>query len=123
LAISAWGLGYAVYRGYYAAGGTRWLPGQPADPAQFRLINGAAAIILLIAAAAPLAMLPMWRRHRARLAALALCRAVAVGCVTHALINATERILSLAGLLQIEYPKSVWASIDSHGRSAGSVLQ
>jgi hypothetical protein len=32
-----WGVGavYALYRGYYAVGGTLLLPGRPADPAQF----------------------------------------------------------------------------------------
>jgi hypothetical protein len=113
IAVSGWSLAYAMYRGYYAVGGTGWLPGRPADPAQFRLINGAAAIILLVAAAAPLVLLPFWRRRRTRLVALALCWVVAVGCVTHALINVIQRILSLAGLLRIEYPASVWASINS----------
>jgi len=112
IAVSAWGMGYAVYRGYYALGGTGWLPGQLADPARFRLINGAAVIILLIAAAAPLALLPFWRHRRARLVALALCWAAAVGCVSHALINIIQRILSLTGRLTIEYPTSVWASIN-----------
>jgi hypothetical protein len=30
----------------------------------------------------------------------------------HALINMTLRVLSLAGLLQIDYPASVWVSVD-----------
>jgi hypothetical protein len=43
---------------------------------------------------------------------LAVCWAVAVGCCTHALINSIQRVLSLAGLLRIEYSPTVWATID-----------
>jgi hypothetical protein len=39
IAVAVWGLGYALYRGYYALGGTLLLPGTPADPTQFRLIK------------------------------------------------------------------------------------
>jgi hypothetical protein len=45
---------------------------------------------------------------------LAVCWLVAVGCSMHALIDIVQRVLSLAGLLRIEYPSSVWASIDRH---------
>jgi hypothetical protein len=38
VAVALWGLGYALYRGYYALGGTRLLPGTLADPTRFRLI-------------------------------------------------------------------------------------
>jgi hypothetical protein len=112
VALAAWGLGYALYRGYYALGGTLLLPGTLADPRQFRLINAAAVAVLTIAAALPIAVLPLWRRPRARLVLLALCWLVAVGCSMHALINMIQRVLSLAGLLRIEYPATVWASID-----------
>jgi hypothetical protein len=112
VALGAWGLAYALYRGYYAVGGTLLLPGRPADPAQFRLINAVAAVILVIAAALPIAVLPLWRIPRARWVLLAVCWAVAVGCCTHALINSIQRVLSLAGLLRIEYPPMVWAWID-----------
>jgi hypothetical protein len=30
----------------------------------------------------------------------------------HALIDSIERVLSLAGLLRIEYPSTIWATID-----------
>jgi hypothetical protein len=43
---------------------------------------------------------------------LAVCWVIAVGCIMHALIDSIERVLSLAGLLTIEYPATVWASID-----------
>jgi hypothetical protein len=67
--------------------------------------------ILAIAALLPIAMLPLWRRQRARPVLLAICWLVAVGCTMHALIDSIERVLSLAGLLRIEYP-TMWASID-----------
>jgi hypothetical protein len=94
---------------------TRWdtpAAGTPADPAQFRLINAAAVVILAIAAVLPIAMLPLWQRPKARPVLLVLCWVVAVGCIMHALIDGIQRILSLAGLLIIEYPAGVWASID-----------
>ena len=62
VAVAVWGLGYALYRSYYALGGTLLLPGTPADPAQFRLINAAAVVILAIAAVLPIAMLPLWQK-------------------------------------------------------------
>jgi hypothetical protein len=112
VAVAVWGLCYTLYRGYYALGGTLLLPGTPADPTQFRLINAAAVAILAIAAMLPIAMLPLWRRQRARPMLLAVCWLVAVGCSMHALIDSIQRVLSLAGLLRIEYPSAVWASID-----------
>ena len=66
VAVAVWGVGYALYRGYYALGGTVLLPGTPANPAQFRRINAAAVAILSIPAVLPIAMLPLWRRPRAR---------------------------------------------------------
>jgi hypothetical protein len=110
--VAIWGLCYAFYRGYYALGGTLLLPGTPADPAQFRRINAAAVVILSIAAIMPIAILPLWQRRRVRPVLLAVCWLVAVGCIMHALIDSIERILSLAGLLTIEYPAGVWAYID-----------
>jgi hypothetical protein len=112
VAVAIWGLSYALYRTYYALGGTLWLPGTPADPAQFRRINATAVVILLTAALLPIVMLPLWQRPRARPALVVVCWVVAVGCIMHALIDSIERILSLAGLLTIEYPAGVWASID-----------
>jgi hypothetical protein len=112
VAVGVWGMCYALYRGYYALGGTFLLPGMPADPAQFRRINAAAVVILVVAALLPIAMLPLWQRQRIRPVPLAVCWVVAVGCIMHALIDSIERILSLAGLLSIEYPAGVWASLD-----------
>src|SRR6185312_3206321 len=42
-AAAAWGLAYAAYRGYYALGGTGFLPGTPVPGGPFRRINAAAA--------------------------------------------------------------------------------
>jgi hypothetical protein len=41
---------------------------------------------------------------------LALCWVVAVGCVMHALVDGTARILSLAGMLHMDFP--FFSSID-----------
>jgi hypothetical protein len=112
VAVAVWGLCYALYRSYYALDGTLLLPGTPADPTQFRRINAAAVAILTVAAVLPVAVLPLWRRPRARALLLAVWWLVAVGCSMHALIDIIQRVLSLAGLLRIEYPATVWASID-----------
>lgn len=112
LLAGGWGLGYALYRGYYALGGTAGLPGTLAQPGLFRFINAVAAVILLVAAVLPVALLPLWSRRAARPVLLGLCWAVAVGCVMHALIDEAQRALSLAGLLRIDYPATVWASVD-----------
>lgn len=109
-----WGVG-AVLRALprlLRGWGALLLPGRPADPAQFRLINAVAAVILVVAAALPIAVLSLWRIPRARWVLLAVCWGVAVGCCTHALINIIQRVFSLAGLLRIEYSPTVWASID-----------
>jgi hypothetical protein len=58
------------------------------------------------------ALLPLWPRRTARPVLLGLCWMVAVGCVMHALIDEAQRVLSLAGLLRIDYPATVWASVD-----------
>jgi hypothetical protein len=112
VAAAIWGLGYAVYRGYYAAGGTFWIPGVPAPHGPWRLDNLAAALIIGVGAALPLAALPLWTRRRARSLLLATCWLVAVFCSMHALVDMTERVLSLTGHLRIDYPSTVWTSVD-----------
>lgn len=111
-AAAAWGLAYAAYRGYYALGGTGFLPGTPVPGGPFRRINAAAAVILLVAAILPVAALPLWSHRRWRPLLLAVCWLVAVLGCGHALIEGTQRVLSLSGRLTIDYPASVWASID-----------
>jgi hypothetical protein len=64
---------YAIYRGYYALGGTAGRFGTPLSEGQWRLINGIAAAILLVDAVAPLGLLSARRARRLRPALLALC--------------------------------------------------
>jgi hypothetical protein len=84
--------------------------GTPVSLNTWRLINAVAAVLLVIAAVLPVATARQWRRRRARTALLALCWLVAVGCVMHALVDDTIRLLSLAGVLQMHFP--FFASID-----------
>lgn len=84
--------------------------GTPVSPSQWRLINGVAAMILLIAAMLPVAAIPLWQNLQSRLVLLTLCWVTAVGCVMHALVDDTARILSLTGVLHLDFP--FFASID-----------
>jgi hypothetical protein len=102
-----WGLSYAAYRGYYALGGTAWLPGAITDPTTFRLINAVAVIALLLAAAMPIATLQLWRRRMLRRLLLVACWIVAVGCVMHAIIDIVQQCLSLAGVLSVQGDSAV----------------
>jgi hypothetical protein len=113
VAAGIWGLCYAAYRGYYAAGGTAFLPGviRRGSEGQFQLINLAAVVVLAVAAVLPVAALPLWARRWSRRVLLALCWVVAVGCCMHALIDMVQRVLSLAGLVHIHYPP-LWATVD-----------
>jgi hypothetical protein len=112
VAAGIWGLWYAAYRGYYAAGGTAWLTGTLARPAEFRQVNLVGAIIIASAAVLAVAVLPLWSRHGARRVLLGLCWAAAVGCCMHAMIDMVQRVLSRAGLLQVHYGGAVWAAVD-----------
>lgn len=112
LVTSACALGYAAYRGYYAAGGTAGMIGVPRSESEFRLLNVAAVVVLLVAAILPVAALPLWRRPRPRRILLAVCWVVAVGCVMHALIDDVQRVVSLAGGREIRYPAAQWVSVD-----------
>ncbi|HEX6498983.1 MAG TPA: DUF3995 domain-containing protein [Micromonosporaceae bacterium] len=113
VAAAVWALGYALYRGYYAAGGTAFLPGtiRPGSEGQFRLINLVAAIVIGIAAFLPLATVPLWSRRWPRRVLLALCWVVAVGCCMHAVVDSIERVLSLVGVVDVRYPP-MWATVD-----------
>lgn len=95
---------YAAYRGYYGLGGTAGMFGTPASPAQWRAVNLAAAGMLLAVALLPVAALPLWSRQRPRRVLLASCWVFAVGFVMHALVSDIQRVLSLAGVLQLRYP-------------------
>jgi hypothetical protein len=104
LVASGWAFLYALYRGYYGLGGTVGMFGTPVSQAQWRAVNLIGAAILLVIALLPIAALPLWPRPRLRPVLLALCWLLAVGFVTHALIDDIQRVLSLAGVLQIDYP-------------------
>jgi hypothetical protein len=109
-AACGWALPYAAYRGYYALGGTVGMFGTPVSMGQWRLINAEGAASLLVAAVLSVATLPLWQRRRARLVLLELCWVIAVGCLMHAFVDDTARILSLAGVLHMDFP--FFASID-----------
>lgn len=109
MALAAWGLAYACYRGYYAVGGEVGMIGRPVSPAQFRAVNAAGAAVILLASAFPPAA-----AHGS-----VLRRAVpvvgwvgAVGCCMHAAVDAVLRALSLAGVHPTQLPASVWETVD-----------
>jgi hypothetical protein len=104
LITAGWGFWYAMYRVYYGLGGTAGMFGVPKSESQWRAINLAGAAILLLVAVLPVAILPLWKRPRVRPILLGLCWLLAVGFTMHALIDDIQRILSLAGVLQLDYP-------------------
>ncbi len=108
----AWALLYALYRGYYALGGSVGMFGTPVSESQWRLVNGVGAALILLAAILPLATARMWRNPRARVALLTIGWVIAVGCVMHGLVDAITRLLSMAGLLYMEFPFFVAGSVD-----------
>lgn len=107
---AGWSLFYALYRLYYAAGGTIGRFGTPLSEQQWRSINATAGVLLLAAAILPIVMLRMWRNPRARFLLSGLCWIVTVACISHALIGIAQRVLSLTGLLTMRYP--FWRTID-----------
>jgi hypothetical protein len=113
-ALAGVGLVYALYRGYYGVGGTVGMIGTPADESRWRAINLGAAAVLLVVALLPLAALPLWKRPPWRRALLAVAWLLAVGGVMHALIMDVQRVASLAGVHELRYPASEWASHDPH---------
>ena len=78
--------------------------GTPVSESQWRTINLVAAVLLLLLAALPIAVLPLWKRPRMRLVLLGLCWVLAVGFVMHGVIDDVQRVLSLTGLLHLNYP-------------------
>jgi hypothetical protein len=114
LAAAGCGLLYALYRGYYGFGGSVALIGTVRSATEWRTINLTAAGVLLVAAALPLAALPLWRRRGPRRVLLVLAWVVAVGCVMHACVDDVQRVLSLTGVRQVAYPSSLWATVDRH---------
>jgi hypothetical protein len=109
VAASVWALLYAVYRIYYALGGTVGLIGRPVSESRLQAINAVGAAIILIAAALPWLVL---RSDRFRRITPVLGWIVTVGCCMHALVDATLRGLSFTGVHPTRLPSSVWASYD-----------
>lgn len=105
-----WAFGYGLYRLYYAAGGAFGMLGTPVSEQQWRTINAAAAVLLFVVAALPIALRSWWRTRGGRSIMLALSWVIAVGCTSHALIGMVQRISSLTGALTIRYP--FWQTID-----------
>lgn len=105
-----WALGYGLYRWYYALGGTVGMLGTPVSLEQWTRINAVAGVLLFVAAALPIVMAGQWSRRGARPFLLALCWIIAVGCTSHALIGGVQRVLSLSGVITIDYP--FWLTID-----------
>jgi hypothetical protein len=101
---------YGICRGYYAAGGAAGMLGVPVSESEFRYINAVAAIALAGAALLPMLLLKVWPAPRWRVAGLAVCGVIIVGCVGHALIGISQRVLSLTGVLAMSYP--FWLTID-----------
>lgn len=107
---AGWAFFYALYRWYYAGGGTLGTFGTPVSEHQWRLVNAFGAAILTVIAILPVALLGSWRRPGARPALLTLCWVMAVGYVVHALVGITQRIASLTGTYAIPFP--FWQTID-----------
>ncbi|TXL62093.1 hypothetical protein [Aeromicrobium terrae] len=108
-ALFVWALGYAVYRGYYALGGEAGMIGVPRSDSEFQRVNAIGAGIVLLGALVPLVLVAV---ERLRSVASVLGWVAGVGCTMHALVDATLRVLSLAGVHPTELPASFWASFD-----------
>jgi hypothetical protein len=84
--------------------------GTPGSFSLWRQVNAIGALLVLAFAVLPPLLLPAWRRRGGRPFLLVLCWIIAVGCVSHALIDIVQHAASLAGGLTIEYP--FWQRID-----------
>lgn len=107
---AAWAFSYALYRAYYAAGGTLGMFGTPSSAQAWRMINAKGALILALVAVLPITLLPVWKRPRATSWLLALSLFMAVGGVVHALVGMTQRLASLSGWYVMPLP--FWRTID-----------
>ena len=101
---------YAGYRAYYAAGGTVGMIGEPVSDAQFREVNAIGSLLIfLFSVVLPLVMVHVRRFNRA---VPVVGWIGAVGCVMHALVDSTLRVLSLTGQHPTELPATFWRSFD-----------
>ena len=118
-ALALWGLGYACYRAYYAAGGEIGMIGQPMSEAQFRAVNAAGAGIVLLGALMPLVLV---RAAPLRPAAPILAWIVGVGCCMHAFVDGSLRLLSLTGMHLTQLPAELWRSFDRRAADLQDLL-
>jgi hypothetical protein len=110
-AAGGWALFYAAYRGYYALGGTIGMFGTPVSERQWRQINAVGAVLLVMAAIVAFATTTrLWDRRYARTALLVFAWAAFTGCVMHGLVDISTRLLSMAGVIHMDFP--FWASMD-----------
>ena len=93
--------------------------GTPVSESQWRTINLVAAVSLLLLAVLPIAVLPLWKRPRMRVL-LGLCWVLAVGFVMHGVIDDLQRVLSLTGLLHLDYP--FFATVDRRAADIQDLL-
>jgi hypothetical protein len=122
IAVSACGLVYAVYRGYYGLGGSVGMIGTPTSEGSWRATNLGAAAVLVLVALLPFVALPLWSRPTWRRALLVVVSALAVGGVMHALIMDVQRVASLAGVHHIHYPEAQWRSRDDRAADLQDLL-
>lgn len=117
--LAAWGLAYACYRAYYAAGGQLGMIGVPRSQAAFQAVNAAGAAVIALASLVPVVgvRLPVLRRPLSVVAWLG-----AVGCCMHALVDGTLRVLSLTGVHPTQLPASFWQSFDRHTADVQDLL-
>ena len=116
----AWTLGYALYRAYYALGGTFGMHGTPVSLPEWRRINAIGAALLLATAALAFVFPKAWTHRRWRPLLLAFCWIAGVGCVSHALIDIVQRIASLNDALTISLP--FWRTIDRRAADLQDLL-
>jgi hypothetical protein len=118
-ALALWGLGYACYRAYYAAGGEFGMIGRPVSDAQFRTVNAVGAGIVLLGAVLPVVLA---RVTALRPAVPVLAWIGAVGCCMHALVDTVLRLLSMTGVYPTQLPKEFWQSFDRQSADLQDVL-
>ncbi|HEX7104237.1 MAG TPA: hypothetical protein VF201_16450 [Nitrolancea sp.] len=110
-AAGGWALLYAAYRGYYALGGTIGMFGTPVSESQWRQINAVGAVLLAMAAiVAFVTTTRLWNRRYVHMALLTFAWVAFTGCVMHGLVDIATRLLSMAGVIHMEFP--FWASMD-----------
>ena len=117
---AGWAFFYALYRAYYAAGGTVGMFGSPVSEHDWRMVNAKGAVILALVAVLPVALLRLWGSSRARPWLLTISWIMAVGGIMHALIGITLRIASLSGRYVMPLP--FWRTIDRRASDLQALL-